>query len=390
MRAVARVREVRERDSRRRPPAGADRRARPARRTLAELQTALDAGRRPRRRHPRRRSSSPGTCCARHGGRGAARPSSGSPPARTVADRGPPPLAGATRPGSAPSSCCSSERAAAPRRGGRPRRGPRARRHRRPRCTRRHQEVAVMSVTDVSARIQPDPGPARAARTARLRVDGSVRRRVRRRPGDPARPPATTAAHRRPAASPATAVVAEAKKYLGVPYVWGGTDPKKGLDCSGPRAAGLQEPRQRPARASPPSRRPPAARSASMAEAQPGDLIAWDNSSRNNGVDHIAIYIGDGKMIEAPRTGLDVPHRRRPETPDVDPPDPPRGRRSRPPRSPAARRVSGAARRTPTCSAAAVAEVRRRRRRCSPPWPGRSPASTRGPSAPPAPRGSCS
>lgn len=112
------------------------------------------------------------------------------------------------------------------------------------------------------------------------------------------------------------AVVEEAKKYLGLPYVWGGTDPSKGLDCSGlvqlvyknlgydlPRVSNQQATAGRPV--------------ASMAEAQPGDLIAWDNSSRNVGVDHIAIYIGDGKMIEAPRTGLNVRIIDVPSTPDV-------------------------------------------------------------------------
>ena len=28
-------------------------------------------------------------------------------------------------------------------------------------------------------------------------------------------------------------MVADARRYLGIPYVWGGTDPAKGLDCSG-------------------------------------------------------------------------------------------------------------------------------------------------------------
>ncbi len=101
-------------------------------------------------------------------------------------------------------------------------------------------------------------------------------------------------------------VVAEAQRYIGLPYVWGGDDPGDGgMDCSGLvqhvySSLGIDLPRVSADQAR------AGTAVASMAEAQPGDLIAWDNSGRNVGADHIAIYIGGGKMIEAPRTGLDI------------------------------------------------------------------------------------
>lgn len=99
------------------------------------------------------------------------------------------------------------------------------------------------------------------------------------------------------------AVVEYAQRYVGTPYVWGGTSPS-GFDCSGfiqyvMGKAGKQLPRISYQQAN-------AGKRVGLNQLRPGDLVAWDNSSRNNGADHIAIYLGNGQIIEAPRPGLSV------------------------------------------------------------------------------------
>ena len=99
------------------------------------------------------------------------------------------------------------------------------------------------------------------------------------------------------------AVVQMARKQVGTPYVWGGSAPG-GFDCSGLiqyafSKAGIQMPRVSYQQANSGQR-------VALNTLRPGDLVAWDNSSRNNGADHIALYIGNGQIIEAPRPGIGV------------------------------------------------------------------------------------
>jgi peptidoglycan DL-endopeptidase CwlO len=91
-------------------------------------------------------------------------------------------------------------------------------------------------------------------------------------------------------------LVAAARKYLGVPYRWGGTDPATGLDCSAlvQRAfadLGVKVPRVVA------DQKSVGTEVASLADARPGDLIVLGRSR------HIGIYVGEGKMLHAPRTG---------------------------------------------------------------------------------------
>ena len=95
-------------------------------------------------------------------------------------------------------------------------------------------------------------------------------------------------------------LVGFAKKFLGTPYVWGGTSPG-GFDCSGYtqyvfKKFGVDLPRISADQGR-------AGSGVSRKDMRPGDLVFWDNSSRNNGADHVGIYLGNGLFIEAPRPG---------------------------------------------------------------------------------------
>lgn len=101
-------------------------------------------------------------------------------------------------------------------------------------------------------------------------------------------------------------VAAAAKKYLGVKYAWGGEGPA-GVDCSGLvqlayQAAGIQLPRVSYQQAT-------SGKTVPISQLRIGDLVAWDNNPDLPGADHIAIYLGNGKIIEAARPGTTVRER---------------------------------------------------------------------------------
>lgn len=99
-------------------------------------------------------------------------------------------------------------------------------------------------------------------------------------------------------------VIEEAKKYLGIPYVWGGKTPK-GFDCSG-LTAYVYNKLGVPVNGTAAMQSKQGRKITNVSELRKGDLLFFQNTGGRTGITHVSIYIGNGQMIEAPAAGQNV------------------------------------------------------------------------------------
>lgn len=116
-----------------------------------------------------------------------------------------------------------------------------------------------------------------------------------------------------PGARPTTGadLVADARKFSGLPYLWAGTS-SAGFDCSGFTAAvygvhGIVLPRDADDQAG-------GGTPVDVSRLQPGDLLFYSPTAERSAITHVSMYAGGGMMIQAPATGKKV------ETVPVDTP----------------------------------------------------------------------
>ncbi|HSR25082.1 MAG TPA: NlpC/P60 family protein, partial [Candidatus Eisenbacteria bacterium] len=132
---------------------------------------------------------------------------------------------------------------------------------------------------------------ARAQAAAAARASRSASRTPARSGGGGG----STATYNGPASGRASVAVRTAYAQLGDPYVWGASGPNA-FDCSGLtmyawRAAGVSLPHSAAMQYN-------SGRHVSRSNLQPGDLVFFYSP-----ISHVGIYIGGGKMIDAPHTG---------------------------------------------------------------------------------------
>lgn len=98
-------------------------------------------------------------------------------------------------------------------------------------------------------------------------------------------------------------LVATARRFIGIPYRWGGASVEEGFDCSGLtmvsyRLNGLDLPRVSRSQFR-------IGREVPKSHLRPGDLVFFATAGGRR-VNHVGMYIGNGQFIHAPRTGAKV------------------------------------------------------------------------------------
>jgi len=94
------------------------------------------------------------------------------------------------------------------------------------------------------------------------------------------------------------AMLEEAEKYLGTPYVWGGSSPETGFDCSGYVCWILNQSGWDVGRTTANGLWQQSAK-VSEHEAKPGDLVFFQGTYDTPGASHVGLYVGNGMMISA-------------------------------------------------------------------------------------------
>ena len=158
-----------------------------------------------------------------------------------------------------------------------------------PRSSEAQQEPEPPVQEDPPADDQPDDQPDTDQPADTDEPDTDV-------PDDPAPPPPANQGG-------AAAAVAFARAQLGEPYVWAAAGPDS-WDCSGLTmgawaAGGKSLPHYSVAQYE-------QSTPISASDLQPGDLVFWGSSSSAGSIYHVALYVGDGMIIHAPRTGRPV------------------------------------------------------------------------------------
>jgi cell wall-associated NlpC family hydrolase len=92
------------------------------------------------------------------------------------------------------------------------------------------------------------------------------------------------------------AMIAEAEKYLGYPYVWGGSSPSTSFDCSGFVSWVINHSGWNVGRLGANGLRNICTQ-VSPSEAKPGDLIFFEKTYNTTGASHVGIYVGNNTMI---------------------------------------------------------------------------------------------